>query len=183
MKSIFGITPSNLTNKFTDHFDVVYDDDHFQAVSKKVFKHDDEGLTFEYQYVVSILDTATFDDGERQTLLSLDLVPCFDSLHENSKDSVLSACGYNTTIDVADYGFCVPIGYDTMPIDDDYLFENDERLDLIASVYEDIDRLRGFYLDKPINRLGTTGWDCIDSAINHTDMFANALKKSKHKGN
>lgn len=39
-------------------------------------------------------------------------------------------------------------------------------LDKIASVCGNIDSLRGFYLDKPQNRIGTSGWDMLDDYIN-----------------
>ena len=50
-------------------------------------------------------------------------------------------------------------------------------MDKIASVINMIDGLRGFYLDKIQNRIGTTGWMLLDDFINDKDSIKATLEK------
>lgn len=154
-------------------------DEYLQYISKEEFTHDDtdiddNGLKFNYRYVI---DGGTyFDDGKVHRFYNLLLVVCPKSLCKEKLESVLDCCGINVDeancCDVADYGLSVPMG----GVEFEYDEENDEGwndevLNNIANVFETIDRLRGFYLDKPMNRLGNTGWDLLYEAVQGRDLL------------
>ena len=41
---------------------------------------------------------------------------------------------------------------------EDYMYK-------VGNIIEPLDRMRGFYLDRPINKLGSTGWDLIFNCL------------------
>ena len=54
-------------------------------------------------------------------------------------------------------------------------------MDKIASIVDNIDSLRGFYLDKAQNRIGTDGWMMLDDYINDVDFVKATLEKFKDR--
>lgn len=158
---IFGIEFNNTPIKVSEKFDEVYfDEDNVFFVSKETFKHEEEGLTFNYKYAIQ----AAYCEG--RIYYSLELVPCADSLCEKKRNDIISSCGCEdeeiSIYDIVSYGCSVSMGCESVESE-----EIDERyFDLIASVFETTDRLRGFYLDKYVNRIGNTGWDLLEDFIN-----------------
>ena len=175
MEEIFGIKWGK-AEKFSDHFKAVYvDTDMGYWESKETFHHEEEGLTFDYKYVV---DFGVLENhGETTCYYALYLMPlkefwdkkvlagvmesfCVDCESVNAMDAVMEGgiaahlgCTYE---DEMEAGACGP---------------NEEVLDAIASVYLAVDGLRGFFLDRPWNRIGTTGWDCLHHALHGTPLF------------
>ena len=161
--SIFGIETDNQA-KLSDHFDEVRDADEEQVfISKKTFKHEDEN-TFEYKYAIEV-----FTPEEGHTCYNLMVVPTFDSLYDSLKTSVCEFVGNSepNILDVLDYGHYLNMGGECREDDVD-----ESVLDAIASVYEMIDALRGFYFDKRVNMLGCNGWDYINEWCTGKDAIA-----------
>ena len=52
-------------------------------------------------------------------------------------------------------------------------------VDCIANVVDFIDNMRGFYLDRYQNRLGSTGWDYLYDFVKDVDCFKAALDRFK----
>lgn len=153
---IFNIQFENSPIKVDEKFNEVYNDsDNAFFVSKNVFTHEDDGLTFDYQYAIE----GIWCDGK--IFYSLMLVPCPKSLTRNKLQSVADFCGVDSE-DVTIYDICT---YGCYVIMDNECIEcneiEDKYFDLIASVLSTIDRLHDFYLDKCINRIGNTGWDML----------------------
>lgn len=174
-KSVFGITTSTIIN-WEDKFDAIItetEDGFYQ--SKEEFVHKEDGLTFKYRMCIEY----TLCEGEM--FYQLQLVPSPSSLYPTKLESVCDCCGRDTDecdyYDVASYGDYVPLG--TESIDEDKLNNETDKqmLDLIASVFETINSLRGFYLDKPYNAIGTSGWDLLEDFINGENFIQKTLKK------
>ena len=103
-------------------------------------------------------------------------------LNEERKNSVAEMCGYTLDkyleyqkgynddftayADIFDYGMNCVFGYEAKPYETpcecvtDYDYTK-QTLDAIANVYVCFGRLVGFYLDKPQNRIGETGWNYL----------------------
>ena len=80
------------------------------------------------------------------------------------------------TIDVFDYG--ISIVFDR----EDTIEEYDKSImDKIASIVDNIDSLRGFYLDKAQNLIGTDGWMMLDDYINDVNFVKATLEKFKDR--
>lgn len=185
--SIFGVTIDALTDRLSDRFDEVLNDPSSQMFyqSKRVFKHEEEGLNFNYRYCIEVInmDEWTGDDSG-EAMIMLKMVPELDSLCEKMRNSVLESCGLDavdcTSFDVSNYGCNIGLGDCTIDLGGNYLDECPElleKLDTIASVFEAIDSLRGFYLDGAVNRIGTTGWDLLDDFINGKDFVQATLSR------
>lgn len=190
---IFGIS-SNGDNKFQDKFNCLFEDNDAFYESKETFHHEDE-TSFDYKFCVEIIDLeyATGEEEDKNKYgIELAIVPMFHSLCDKQKKSILD-CSCITedevnTRDTYQEGCSIMIGYEEVVVSiDDFEsgkgFEGCEpimsRLNAIANIFECVNSLRGFYLDKPQNAIGTTGWDLIEDYINGVDFVKATLDRYK----
>lgn len=172
--NIFGCQ-TNGNQSFGDKFETIFDDCGSFHQSKEMFRHDDDDLGFDYRICVEVVDwqEATGED-DKELVLELKLVPEFKSLSPKYQSSVLSCCGIEeaevNALDVSSYGCNVLLASEECKYD-----ELDEKLEAIANVFESINSLRGFYLDRYVNRIGNTGWDYLNGFINDEDYIQTAL--------
>lgn len=178
--SVFNITsPINQLVDVEDKFDLVKtieDDETEMYISKDVYHHDledDPKNNFDYRYAIE----AWYNHEDNTTYYHLYLIPCFSSLSEKRKADVLEMIGdddasYVTETDVHDYGMNLIFGREEQKGEYDKAV-----MDKIASVVDVIDRMRGFYLDKAQNRIGTTGWMLLDDYLNDVDFTKATLEK------
>jgi hypothetical protein len=130
--------------------------------SKKTYKHvekiDKRNFNFEYKYIVKITDLEEYTDIDFNYMTELHLVMSGKSLCKKvyrEIESSMSMVEYN---DILDYGLSVRLDYNT----DFETMDNAINYSIgVLNVIDIIDSLRGFYLDKYINRIGTTGFDVL----------------------
>lgn len=173
---------------FDKHFEEVYDSgDRVVYLSKETFKHEEEDFNFDYKYAIIVTDVAcATGEEDAPTVVELMLVPSFDNLSPKAKKSLIDCMGVDEEdysdiwkwIDVLEYSYAVNMGSDTLEgltEDDRYQWTNlkalKDILESITAVYRAIDRLRGFYLDRPRNMAGTNGWDTLQNAMNDEELF------------
>jgi len=182
---IFGIS-TDMDIKFDEKFEVIYDSgETMVAQSKETFTHEEEGLNFKYKYVIEIQDGNTWD-GEDDYFIDLMVVPTYDSLGNKHKKCVLEygsveECDVNT-YDVVTEGFSLSIGSKSLLTDGIPMDEHEgvlSVLDSIASVFELINSMRGFYFDRYVNRMGNTGWDFLNDYINDIPFTDSLMKRYK----
>lgn len=189
--NIFGVHTDQTVN-FADKFDCIYEDCGAYYETKETYQHREDGLNFDYKYCVEIIDFEECCGGEEMHNkygIELTLVPVFKSLCKEKQTSVMECCGVEedavNSMDIRQYGLGVQVGYEEVVASANDLssgcFEESdkfkERLTDIASVFETIDALRGFYLDKTMNLIGTTGWDLLNDCINGKDFIKATLAK------
>ena len=182
---IFGIS-TDMDIKFDEKFEVIYDNsERMIAQSKETFTHEEEGFNFKYKYVVDVIDGCTWD-GEDVYYIDFVLVPTYDSLGEKHKKSVLSsACVDECDVNIYDVladGVSLFLGSETFSTNDVPMDENEEvmgALDSIASVFELINSIRGFYFDRYVNKIGNTGWDFLNDYINDIPFTDSLMKRYK----
>lgn len=181
---IFGISTDCDNNKFEDKFDCLYDGCGAFYESKETFHHDDE-TSFDYKFCVEVID---LDEacGDDKYGIELSLVPMFGSLNKKKQDSILSSCCIEenevNTYDIHQYGCSVPLGFveiDNEGVSYDKCKGVQSALAAIANVFESINGLRGFFLDKCVNGIGTTGWDLLNDYINGNDFVKATLERHK----
>lgn len=156
------VTTPNLDTRFDDLFEWCYD-----AVwaTKKVYDQDDPELPFKYKYVYREYEV---EDGLMSDLV---LVMMPESLGEKVRaDMAACACvdekDLNETDVALDGRGCIQIASklikDKDGIDNP---DEDERVkemrETVANCLPAFNGLHGFYLDRYVNQLGTTGWDVI----------------------
>lgn len=178
-KEIFGVKLLNDVKPMLDAFDEEYRDDKYDIgalyVSKRTFLHEEEGMTFEYKYLIEVV---AFDG---KTYYSLCLCPTQAYLHHNIIEGIFGMCGFDDSmcLNDIDYGdiisYCGAIQFGCEEREGEKI--DDEVINLIANVYETIDGLRGFYLDKPQNMLGNNGWDKIRYFLYDEDYIRKAVER------
>lgn len=165
-----------------EHFEELYNDDgQLTLVSKKDFLHEEEGLTFKYKYLINGMDIRGFTgEMDAPVMIELVLVPSFSDLSEEARISLGETYDWDEEMadelwrykDIADYGYGVTMGSESfIPEEDEDLYnlmDSKKVVELVESacaIYEAIDNMRGFYMDRPWNMIGTTGWDTIGNAL------------------
>lgn len=177
------ITNSDNLCKFEDKFGLSYDDEATAYyVSKERFSHEEDDYEFDYRFVVEVCHMNQFDENSKDIYVQLYLVPTFDSLCRDKQESIADSIGYTVDEmlnfvkegndydlcrDVAEYGCSILFGNETCYTDE----EVTEKLTAVANVFELMNRMRGFHLDKYVDRIGNTGWDALDEFINNESMF------------
>lgn len=179
MEKIFDIEILSGLENHDEIFEGYCDTDSAQFATKKTYVHDfsdedEDEPRFDYKYV------ATADWTEDGILYALYLVPTGEWLCEKKRKSVADFVGRDENeIDVCDiqsYGLSILCGSELIK----GLEEVDESVfDRIASVVDFYDRTLGYTLDKYVNRIGTTGWDILDDALNGVDFVKATLDRYK----
>jgi hypothetical protein len=184
-----GISTYKEKVDFDKHFEEYYDsDDREVYFSKKTFRHEEEGyLDFSYKYAIVVTDVNAYNGEEDAPIVvELMLVPSFNDLTKENKEGLIESGGYGDNeisedwlwMDVLDYSYAVKIGEEsidnpTEDVRDGWVNSEPIKaiLESVVAVYESIDRIRGFYLDRAWNMIGTTGWDTLRNAINGEPLF------------
>ena len=134
-------------------------------ISKQVFHHREEGLNFDYRYCIELIDPSYTEIGS--TLVEISMVPTFKSLGKSKKNDILeySCCDDPNEYDIHSYGLAVAL--DSFTFKDKELDETPESVNKllidVSNLILTVDSMRGFILDRPINRIGSTGWDMVYS--------------------
>ena len=169
-KSFGGITPSQIES-VDKLFELDFDnEERIEYYSKNEYHHtEDDGLNFDYRYLIT---ANLWNDGygRDKWYVTLDLVPSPQSLCDEKAESVCQCCGIDRDelnhSDINDYGLGVILACQTTSEKDPQ-----QLIDLASSIVSAVDSLRGFFLDRRINAIGTTGWDILQNAINGVKIF------------
>lgn len=168
---IFNLSFDHDVVKADTLFDTVRDsDDEVVLVSKETYHHkeDDGSLDFDYKYVIhaeNIGEMTGEPEDENKWGIELKLVPMPKSLltnelsdtaelHDEDEDDV-------EIIDLVDDGKGVQMGFTTVPNVTNYDAVMPAKFDEAATAVDTINAMRGFYLDRAWNRIGSTGWDLL----------------------
>ena len=178
MKYEFGsLSTTREGINFYEHFELFYDNDYEQFyLSKREFTHEEEDFNFNYKYAISVKDLAEYTGEPSPISIELAIVVSPDSLCDKTRDSIADSSDWSSEDLDSDWKYYdiysyMPITMDTveLPNDSGKAIEDIEELtyllDSIGAVYECVDSLRGFYLDRPWNRIGSTGWDLLKEFV------------------
>lgn len=188
-KHTFAGISSNGDISFDKEFDIVNEyDDETIAVSKNEYQCYLGEKTINYRIVVRIQDGAEFDpEYEGKMFAEVCLVPAFRSLHREKRDGLIKFYGIDYNGNMANYGKKDDMTYYSDAVQDglsvtlaeeqyeyegplDYARLQDDVLSDIANTYSCMTGLSGFYLDRPTNMLGMTGWDWLRQYCNNVSM-------------
>lgn len=180
--SFASMKMENIDKSILDNeFECVFDDGDASVYyeSKKTYVHDvDDDLKFSYKYIICVEDIRAFGgEDDAPISVALYLVPTFDCWNEKDKKGIVDFIGAESIEDVNLYDAVMGYGNNVLVADDifkslgNYTIDCEETMNLVhtcANCVQFIDRMRGFYLDKPQNRIGTTGWDIIKHTIDNS---------------
>ena len=191
-KSFGGWSADNVID-YTEKFDVVYDDDgQLILESKQTFAHTDDSELpdFEYKYVVRCLDLPRFGAEDNSISIELLMVVLPKYWCPDKIQRIVNGYGGIDSIDdicidmLLDYGVQFAneyVGYSEDNEDGYYhITDNNEVVDTLnvcASVFEAMNGMRGFILDRTWNMIGTTGWDVLRDVLLGEDMLKASLAR------
>lgn len=145
-------TPQNID--LMEIFDEVYEG---MYISYETYNNGD----FEYQHVIEV---NTLPDEPEKSYIIWGVAKTKEHLTDEKLNDVLdSSCvDYDQciTVDVFSHGLFATIDNDIV---DNNEVEN--ILKQIPSRVSVVNQLFGYYMDKPLNRIGNTGWDFLDGNI------------------
>ena len=177
MKSFIGYTPYK-TTPWQDTFDTYYNDDgSLVLVSKEIFiSEEDDGIpAFKYHYVINAFDSYVYGSSDHYIAIELWMVI---ALADPESIDSLEQCGVRLGYETVDYDTeNIPSGWY------DYYYnvldnqEVIEYIDVAASVLPSVDSTRGFYLDRPMNQIGTTGWDLLRQVTTGSDAIHDTIQR------
>lgn len=154
--------------------------------TKRTYTHEEDGLNFKYKYAVRVEDLYELtgdEDYKGKFEIGLYLVPSEDSMNESVRNRVKESCGLEGddrlyVSDIISYGLGVCLLNET--VSNCRYIEGTKvkgKLAAIANLLEMIDSMRGFYLDRAWNRIGTTGWDVLNEMINGKDYIQSSFER------
>lgn len=167
--------------KYTDNFEELYSDNEVYLLSKDEFEHNEGELSFKYRYAITIIDMEEITGEDLPVTVELSLIVSPESI---TKDRIRDIAYTNGMEDEEDY---TPSFLDTIMDGTGITFkqyavenvegemlEDDKVLGIVGDMnkeYHALDSMRGFYLDKPWNRIGTTGWDMVEHLVLGEELF------------
>ena len=182
---IFGWQTDQRFDNWNEKFEQLYEnDDETLYVSKEQFHHDeDDGFKFDYKYVVRFVDYSNYAESLK-IVYDLLMVVMPQSLHESQVKELSMQFGEG--FDMSQVGVRDVLNFLNAFVVfgegkcDDWS-ETDGVLLRIAHVFELMDSMRGFSLDKGWNSIGSTGWDILDHAVNGKNLFQPAIDRFKEE--
>lgn len=156
----FNDTPKNIE----ETFDTIFDDGlNSSYESYEIFSHREEGLNFDYHYLIETRETGGSDE---EIICFISLVLHKSSLNEKTFRNILDFCGLNeecgpmvNSDDINSYGASITFESQLSTADN-----MEELLNNAAHIIPTIEGLIGFYLDKKVN-YHDSGWDWIRKFI------------------
>lgn len=187
--SFDGISMDELRHDIQDEFDCIFDNgtDRTVYLSKETYNQDEDDPEYNFNYKYFIVKDLVDYDGDndgKKVWISIEIIPTIDSIHPDKLKEMAESSGIQpediTYEDIhfdADGSVC--LSYDKVPIEsyDDWEDpEVEEKLKVAANCVSTINSLRGFYLDKPQNLIGLTGWDYLYQ-LTRNEKYIDQLNK------
>lgn len=166
---ILGIGFNELVN-VEDNFDLTEDfGDRRLYESKKTYTHEEEGLTFDYKYVIE----CGCDDEYEYYEIGLSVMPkscCKKFIEECMEDACIEDEDSLTLYDVF-YNGASTVSFGFIRNENTGQEWDEDTINKLASIVDFLDIMRGFYLDKAWNQICTTGWDTIKHCVKGEALF------------
>lgn len=181
-----GVSTVVRAKSFNRMFDTIceYDYESYYE-TKKTYKHEENGFTFDYKYVVRVEDFYELSGDEEfkgKFNFELFMVPTKDSfcdckLEQIARSSCVELNEVNN-FDIVSYGYGAKVSNEMVGGIKSWKSRKiKDKLNDISTVVDTIDAMRGFYLDCAWNRIGTTGWDSLQEMVKGTDKFKATLSR------
>lgn len=181
-----GVEANEKAKSFSRLFDTICDfDDASYYESKKTYRHEEYGFTFDYKMVVRVeyfYEMSGEEEFKDKMFFELLMVPTKECFNKDKLESIAhSSCVEVEDVnnyDIVSYGCGAALATEMVGGIKSWRSKKiTNKLNDIATVLETIDSLRGFYLDKAWNRIGTTGWDSLHEMVSGTDAIRETLNR------
>ena len=175
-----GISTNDEPNR--EQFVEMYDGTLIKKEPFTVYLDDDREVKL-HTYIQHT-DMSEYDDTEEQ-IITIGVVPEFTDLSEKHQEDLLGQYDMpedreklkQDTVwqleDAISYGFGLPLHTVTLENTDNV----EHTINSAVAVHSAVEGLIGFDLDKPLNRIGSTGWDFLDDYCCDKDYVSAALSR------
>lgn len=150
-------------------------DDEAFFITKQTFSHEEENLNFEYKYMIQFADNHPYaEDEEPESYINLFLVPLAKYFQEETIQQIRKDYELEEDIEIPldvllEYKQCPVLEKETNNMLFKEPWTKDKKVnDFLckASIsIKAINNIRKFFLDKPENALGVTGWDYLKEIL------------------
>lgn len=142
-----------------------------------------ENKEVELYLFIEDLDMSEYDTTITDHVISIGVIPSFDSLSEKNKESILSEFmpedrermledKESLLFDIFLYGYHIALRSETVKQED-----AEKTVKSAIAVRSAVSGLIGFELDRYYNQMGNTGWDFLDSYCTDKDLLQMALSR------
>lgn len=177
-----NIKTNLLTDKIKQEFKGYYES---LWINTHSFKVELDTKEVDLHVYISITDMSEFTYDSDEYLVTLGVIPSFNSLTDSHQESILNQfidedrerflkdkeC---LLMDILDYGYTIQLHNEI--VNSDNLIDT---IDSAMAVSPCIKRLIGFELDKIMNKIGNTGWDLLRDFCEGIDLTRVALERYK----
>lgn len=134
---------------------------------------------------IDIMDMSEFTDDSDECIVTLGVIPSFNSLTDNCQEKILNQFidedrkrllkdKEQLLMDILDYGYAIQLYNETVKSDN---LKN--TIDSAMAVSPCIKGLIGFELDRMVNRIGNIGWDLLRDFCEGIDLIRVAIERYK----
>jgi hypothetical protein len=169
---VFDILSPKTVFSWEEKFDRIFDgEDNALFVSKDKFRSEGDNDIKDFNYRYAIECFKWWNNGKCVWYYSLKFVVCPESLDKTYLETVCDCCGVNENeVEIQDIisrgGGDVSFGTETTEGEK----MNYDVLTNIANVFETMNAMRGFYLDRNINP-ELDGWDMVRYCVEGENVF------------
>lgn len=194
-KTLFGMTLGKNCfmekDSWKDYFDIVEDYDETELILKfkQEFSNDffDEGNEIKYHYYLEVYNGNIYD--EAGVWFEIYLIPKIEHVHKNNLEELYE--DYDTPpkdewleLDLLRNTQCPLIINKEIEIDLNEEWYPPKMVDILetmTNIIPFINQMIGFYMDRHINPIGTTNWDCLKSLMDGSDWTHWALDRYREE--
>ena len=152
-------------------------------IEKEPFTVELDSKEVKLHLYIEDLDMAEYGDGTEEHVITIGVVPAFESLSEKHQQYILEQFTEedqeyfknhteNLLQDSISYGFSIPLRSETVKAD-----QVEHTINSAIAVRHAISGLIGFELDRYINRIGNTGWDFLANYCEELDLIKTAMAR------
>lgn len=176
-----GISTESFNPEDRKEFEEFYDG---TLIEKRPFEVELEEKNINLHIFIQDTDMSEYEDTDDH-IITIGVVPSFESLSEKNKESILSQFMEEDRKSMEEdtmgllqenlcYGFSVPLHEITVKPE-----EVEHAIESAIAVRFGISGLIGFELDRPRNRIGSTGWDILNDDCCDVDLVTATLSRYK----
>ena len=187
-RTLFGttLTEGHFMDKesYKDYFEeIVYDDDCLILKFKDEFEEDfwDEDKPIKYHMFLNFYGNEEFGYSVQLLMLpTLDFI--FKNIIQELADDYDIPVEYVTERDVIENNIIPILETQELNFTVENTWYTDDVIDLLetaTAVIPFINRMIGFNLDRRINMIGTTNWDCLKGLLDGSDPFRETMNRYK----
>lgn len=152
-------------------------------INTRPFKVELDTKEVDLHVYIDITDMSEFTDDSNERIVTLGVIPSFDSLTDSCQETILNQFTDEDRerflkdkecllMDILHYGYALQLYNETVKSDN-----LRDTIDSAMAVSPCVSGLIGFNLDRMFNRIGNTGWDFLRDYCEGADLIKLAMDR------